>query len=200
MCDLRSPPTSARFKRWHASCSITHRVRSLLGCPCSRCWFARPVHRTGHRSGSDTPSSRAAAARPCWPSLYGRHAKLAGGRLSAPEHSAFVAKPRRRDPTPLTRVALGRTRLPCAAMAQPKNRRLPQIREAPWEELRRRATVIFLWLQAGWTALSPAEREEVRGLVGRSRGRPRNLTRTETRRLASLAAKAANEAARQRRT
>jgi hypothetical protein len=44
-------------------------------------------------------------------------------------------------------------------MAQPKNRRLPQIREVPWEEFRRRATVIVLWLQAGWTSLSAAERE-----------------------------------------
>jgi hypothetical protein len=89
--------------------------------------------------------------------------------------------------------------LPCAAMPQPKNRRLPQVRDVPWQELRRRATIIFLWLQAGWTSLAPEEREEVRELVSRSRGRPNNLTRTETRRLAALAAKAANAAARRRR-
>jgi hypothetical protein len=84
-------------------------------------------------------------------------------------------------------------------MPQPKNRRLPQVRDVPWQELRRRATIIFLWLQAGWTSLAPEEREEVRELVSRSRGRPNNLTRTETRRLAALAAKAANAAARRRR-
>ena len=78
-------------------------------------------------------------------------------------------------------------------MAQPK-RRLPQIRDVPWGELRRRATVIYLWLQAGWTALSEAEREEARRLVGKSRGRLRNLTRDEARRLGHLAAKAANAA------
>jgi hypothetical protein len=72
-------------------------------------------------------------------------------------------------------------------MARP----LPQIRDVPWGEFRRRATVIFLWLQAGWAALTEAEREEVRRLVVKSRGRPRNLTRTEARRLGGLAAKAA---------
>ena len=55
---------------------------------------------------------------------------------------------------------------------------------------------MFVWLQNGWTALSEAEREEVRRLVGKSGGRPRNLTRAETQRLGTLAAKAANAAAR----
>jgi hypothetical protein len=83
-------------------------------------------------------------------------------------------------------------------MAQPK-RRLPQIRDVPWGEFRRRATVVFLWLQSGWTALSDAEREEARRLVTKSRGRPGNLTRDEARRLGRLAAKAANAAAGKRR-
>jgi hypothetical protein len=78
------------------------------------------------------------------------------------------------------------------------NRRLPRVREVPWKELRRGATVIFLWLQAGWDALSKAEREEVRRLVTKSRGRPRNLTRDEARRLGRLAGKAASSAARRR--
>ena len=82
-------------------------------------------------------------------------------------------------------------------MAEHK-RRLPQVRDVPWGEFRRRATVIFLWLQAGWTSLSEGEREEVRRLVTKSRGRPRNLTRDEARRLGRLAAKAANGAARRR--
>ena len=79
-------------------------------------------------------------------------------------------------------------------MAQPK-RRLPQIRNVPWGEFRRHATVVFRWLQAGWAEFSDAEREEIRRLVTKSRGRPRNLTRAETRRLGRLAAKAANAAA-----
>jgi hypothetical protein len=69
----------------------------------------------------------------------------------------------------------------------------------PWRELRRRATVVFLWLQAGWGALSEAEREEVRRLVSKSRGRPGNLSRDEARRLGGIAAKAAGAAARRRR-
>src|SRR3954449_8050470 len=77
-------------------------------------------------------------------------------------------------------------------------RRLPQVRDVPWGELRRRATVMFLWLQAGWTTLSEAEREEVRRLVTKSRGRPRNLTGDEARRLGRIAAKAAGAAARRR--
>ena len=79
-------------------------------------------------------------------------------------------------------------------MAEPK-RRLPQVRDVPWGEFRRRATVAFLWLQAGWTALSEAEREEVRRLVTKSRGRPRGLTKSESRQLGRLAAKAASAAA-----
>ena len=83
-------------------------------------------------------------------------------------------------------------------MAQPK-RRLPAIRDVPWDDLRRQATVLFVWLQAGWAALTEPEREEVRRLVAKSRGRPRNLTGDEARRLGRLAAKAANAAARSRR-
>ena len=80
-----------------------------------------------------------------------------------------------------------------ARMAQSK-RRLPEVRDVAWGEFRRRATVAFAWLQNGWTALSEAEREEVRRLVGKSAGRPRNLTRAEPRRLGTLAATAANAA------
>jgi hypothetical protein len=84
-------------------------------------------------------------------------------------------------------------------MAEPK-RHLPALREVPWGEFRRRATVVFLMLQAGWTALSETEREEVRRLLTKSKGRPRNLTHGEARRLGRLAAKAASAAAaRQRR-
>ena len=81
----------------------------------------------------------------------------------------------------------------------PQPRRLPSPREVPWTELRRRATVVFFWLQAGWGALTPAEREEVRRLVTKSRGRPRNLTRDEAKRLGRLAGHAASAAARRRR-
>jgi hypothetical protein len=77
-------------------------------------------------------------------------------------------------------------------------RRLPSAREVPWAELRRRATVIFVWLQAGWTALSKEEREEVRRLVTKSRGRPRNLNKAEAKRLGGLAGKAAAAVARRR--
>jgi hypothetical protein len=79
-------------------------------------------------------------------------------------------------------------------------RPLPQLRkDVPWRELRRRATVIFVWLQAGWATLSEAERAEARRLVTQSRGRPGNLSREEARRLGRLAAKAASGAAAKRR-
>ena len=81
-----------------------------------------------------------------------------------------------------------------ASMAEPK-RRLPAVRDVPWGEFRRRAAVAFVVLQAGWTALSAAEREEVRRLVVKSKGRPKSLTRDEARRLGRLAAKAARAAA-----
>ena len=44
----------------------------------------------------------------------------------------------------------------------PQPRRLPSKSEIPWAELRRRAFVVYLWLQAGWNELSTAERNEVR--------------------------------------
>jgi hypothetical protein len=74
-------------------------------------------------------------------------------------------------------------------------RRLPSRQEIPWAELRRRSAVVFLWLQAGWTALSADEREEVRRLLVKSRGRPNRLTRDEARRLGRLAGKAGAAAA-----
>jgi hypothetical protein len=81
----------------------------------------------------------------------------------------------------------------------PVPRRLPARQEIPWTELRRRSTVVFLWLQAGWTALSDDEREEVRTLLVKSKGRPRNLSRSEAKRLGGLAGKAAAAAAGRRR-
>ena len=78
-------------------------------------------------------------------------------------------------------------------------RRLPSRQDIPWAELRRRSAVVFLWLQAGWTALPADEREEVRRLLVKSRGRPSNLTREEARRLGRLAGRAAAAAAAVRR-
>jgi hypothetical protein len=81
----------------------------------------------------------------------------------------------------------------------PQPRRLPSTREIPWAELRRRASIVYLWLQAGWSELSAAERAEIRTLLTKSRGRPRNLTKTEAKRLGQLAGRAASAAARRRR-
>jgi hypothetical protein len=78
-------------------------------------------------------------------------------------------------------------------------RRLPSTREVPWAQLRRHATIVFLMLRAGWTALTEDERAEARRLVTKSRGRPRNLTRTEAKRLGALAGRAARAAAGTRR-
>ena len=75
-------------------------------------------------------------------------------------------------------------------------RRLPASpRDVPWTQLRRHALLMFLMLRAGWSALEPAERDEARRLVTKSRGRPRNLTRAEAQRLGKLAARAARAAA-----
>jgi hypothetical protein len=78
-------------------------------------------------------------------------------------------------------------------MPQPR-RRLPSARQVPWTEFRRTATTVFLMLQAGWDELEGAERAEVRRLVTKSKGRPRNLTRQETKRLGQLAGRAARAA------
>jgi hypothetical protein len=86
--------------------------------------------------------------------------------------------------------------MPGSLAAMPQPRRLPAAREIPWAELRRRALIVYLWLQAGWSELSSAEREEVRKLLTKSRGRPRNLTKSEARRLGQLAGRAASAAAR----
>jgi hypothetical protein len=84
-----------------------------------------------------------------------------------------------------------------ATMTQ--SRRLPSRREIPWDEVRRRAGIAFQWLQDGWNELTTAEREEIRKLVTKSRGRPRNLTKAETRRLGQLASRAATGAAKRAR-
>jgi hypothetical protein len=78
-------------------------------------------------------------------------------------------------------------------------RSLPSRQEIPWTELRRRATGLYLVLQAAWAVLSPTERAEIARLLRKSRGRPRNLTRDETRRLGRLAGRAASAAAAHRR-
>jgi len=78
----------------------------------------------------------------------------------------------------------------------PQPRRLPAAREIPWAELRTRALVVYLWLQAGWSELSSSERDEVRKLLTKSRGRPRNLSKSEAKRLGQLAGRAASAAAR----
>jgi hypothetical protein len=74
-------------------------------------------------------------------------------------------------------------------------RSLPSRQEIPWTELRRRSAILFAWLQAGWTALTPDEREEIRTLLVKSRGRPNRLSREEARRLGLLAGRAASVAA-----
>ena len=69
----------------------------------------------------------------------------------------------------------------------------------PWSELRKQAAVVFRWLQAGWNELSKSERDDVRRLLTKSRGRPRNLSRDEAKQLGQLAGRAASAAARSRR-
>lgn len=81
----------------------------------------------------------------------------------------------------------------------PPTRRLPSRNEIPWGELRKRALVVYLWLQAGWSELSASERAEVGKLLRKSRGLPKNLSKAEAKRLGSLAGRAASAAARSRR-
>jgi hypothetical protein len=83
----------------------------------------------------------------------------------------------------------------------PAHRRkaLPKANEIPWAELRRRSGIVFLWLQAGWGSLSADEREQVRQLLVKSRGRPNRLSREEARTLGRLAGRAASSAATTRR-
>ena len=80
-----------------------------------------------------------------------------------------------------------------------RRRPLPKAEEIPWAELRRRSTIVFLWLQAGWSALSADEREQVRKLLVKSKGRPNRLSKDEARTLGKLAGRAASAAATARR-
>ena len=41
----------------------------------------------------------------------------------------------------------------------PQPRRLPSRNEIPWSELRRRAAVVYLWLQAGWNVVGFHDRD-----------------------------------------
>ena len=76
-----------------------------------------------------------------------------------------------------------------------RRRPLPKPEEIPWGELRRRSSIVFLWLQAGWNALSADEREQVRQLLVKSKGRPNRLSKSEARQLGRLAGRAATAAA-----
>ena len=80
-----------------------------------------------------------------------------------------------------------------------RRRPLPKAEEIPWAELRRRSTIVFLWLQAGWSALSADEREQVRRLLEKSKGRPNRHSKDEARTLGRLAGRAASAAATARR-
>ena len=80
-----------------------------------------------------------------------------------------------------------------------RRRPLPKAEEIPWAELRRRSTIVFLWLQAGWCALSADVREQVRKLLVKSKGRPNRLSKDEARTLGKLAGRAASAAATARR-
>jgi hypothetical protein len=90
--------------------------------------------------------------------------------------------------------------MPGSLATMPEPRRLPSRREIPWDEVRRRAQIAFRWVQDGWNELTTAEREEIRKLVTKSRGRPRNLTKDEARRLGQLASRAASGAAKRPRS
>ena len=79
-------------------------------------------------------------------------------------------------------------------MPEPR-RRLPVPKDVEWTQLRRRATLVFAMLAAGWSELSAAERSEARQLISKSRGRPRNLSRDEAKRLGAIAGRAARAAA-----
>jgi hypothetical protein len=79
-------------------------------------------------------------------------------------------------------------------------RQLPKAaQDIPWAEVRRRSSIVFFWLQAGWTALSADEREQIRNLLVKSRGRPNRLSKDEARTLGRLAGRAASTAAATRR-
>lgn len=84
-------------------------------------------------------------------------------------------------------------------MVPAPRRQLPIPQDIPWTELRRRSTIVFFWLQAGWSALSADEREQVRQLLVKSKGRPNRLTKAEARQLGRLAGRAATAAAAARR-
>ena len=80
-----------------------------------------------------------------------------------------------------------------------QRRGLPKANEIPWTELRRRSTIVFLWLQAGWNSLSAEERKQVQELLVKSKGRPNRLSKDEARTLGRLAGRAASHAATTRR-
>ena len=79
-------------------------------------------------------------------------------------------------------------------MPQPR-RLLPSTKDVEWTQLRRRAALVFAMLAAGWSELSAEERTEARRLVSKSRGKPRNLSRDEAKRLGAIAGRAARAAA-----
>jgi hypothetical protein len=67
-------------------------------------------------------------------------------------------------------------------------------RKIPWRTVLVVARMAYVRGSAAWQALAPHEREHLRELVAKSKGRPGNLTTQERRRLRELAAKALHAA------
>jgi hypothetical protein len=63
-------------------------------------------------------------------------------------------------------------------------------RKIPWKTILVVARMAYQRGSVAWRALPPHEREHLRDLVAKSKGRPSNLTVHERRRLRELAAKA----------
>ena len=67
-------------------------------------------------------------------------------------------------------------------------------RKIPWRTVLVVARMAYQRGSTAWQALTPYEREHLRELAAKSKGRPSNLTAHERRRLRELAAKAVRAA------
>ena len=92
------------------------------------------------------------------------------------------------------RVGLGagvrRARYGAAPMPRLPSSSTGARRAIPWAAILAAAQWTYEHLRELWEALEPREREEIRRLLERSKGRPDNLTREEQRRLRVLVMKA----------
>ena len=149
-CSRSRRRASTRTRSSPSSPTAASRPSSWPTCSASRPAARRPAVRraVGERRRRQLHGRAGRARRPLHV-VRGGHRRPGGRRAD----DRLPARLGRRARTRVLKLTGGAGAYP-ARRARAARRQLPKAGEIPWAELRRRSTIVFLWLQAGWCALS----------------------------------------------